>query len=159
MALAAGLAACQVNEDPAEGGFISGVTNLATGGYEERIDEREAELGTLEGEQSALELRAAEIRRQQAELDAEIASAEGQLATLRRRLADLRLQLAAAGEPLESENWTKLQDAEARVVLVQNRMVTVNDASQPVDTRLDEVAEIENVLAGVSSLVNELAGT
>ena len=80
VALAAGLAACQVNEDPAEGGFISGVTNLSTGAYEERIDEREAELGSLEGEQSALELRAAEIRRQQAELDAEIDSAEGQLA-------------------------------------------------------------------------------
>ena len=38
------LAACVDSTDPGDGGFINGVSGIATGTYEERIDEREEDV-------------------------------------------------------------------------------------------------------------------
>ena len=81
------IAGCMEGGDPAEGGFISGVSGIASGSYDARIDEREAEV-------AAAEARNAELARQQQSLAAQIGAAEAQLARERRTLSQLRSSTA-----------------------------------------------------------------
>jgi hypothetical protein len=76
--LGAGLlvAACAISEDPAEGGFFNGVDGLASGGYVERIDEREQAV-------AASTSRNADLRAQQQALQAQITASESELANLK----------------------------------------------------------------------------
>lgn len=59
------LAACQTTTDPAEGGFFNGVSGIATGAYDDRIDTAEADVAGAQARNDAL---AAQIRGQESEL-------------------------------------------------------------------------------------------
>lgn len=77
--LALPLAACVESGDPAEGGFLRGVSGIASGGYDERVAEREAEVSEAEARNTAL-------RGEQRSLAARIAATEGALTDARFRL-------------------------------------------------------------------------
>jgi len=87
---AAGLAGCSVSDDPAAGGFVSGVAGVAGGGYDARIDAREAGLATTEAEGAAL--------------TAELASLERQHAAIKDQLIRQRAELSAAGVRLTPDS-------------------------------------------------------
>ncbi len=59
------LAACQTTTDPAEGGFFSGVSGIATGAYDDRITAAEGEVAEAQARNDAL---AAQIRASESEL-------------------------------------------------------------------------------------------
>jgi len=59
------LAACQTTTDPAEGGFFSGVSGIATGAYDDRIAAAEGDVATAQARNEAL---AAQIRASASEL-------------------------------------------------------------------------------------------
>lgn len=80
------LAACAASDNPADGGFLSGVAGLSRGTYDARIEDRTATV-------------AAE-RNRQATLTAELAALEAELAAQQRRIIDARAQAAAAGTPI-----------------------------------------------------------
>ncbi|MEE8270958.1 MAG: hypothetical protein V3R98_04395, partial [Alphaproteobacteria bacterium] len=128
--LAAALAAlsagtgCAICDDPHQGGFVSGISNLASGCYVERVAERE---GTLEEEQTqgtVLQDRAAEIQRQRDRVQADLAAARSRLDELDRDLAALRRRLeeAQARQPVDPAHWAMLRDAEGKVLLASARI-------------------------------------
>jgi hypothetical protein len=93
----AGLAGCAVSDDPAAGGFVSGVAGVAGGGYDARSAEREAGLATTQAEGAALE--------------AELAALESEHAALKDQLIRQRADLGAAGIRLTPASERAFQDA------------------------------------------------
>lgn len=83
------LAACATSENPADGGFLSGVSGLSSGTYDARIEERTAAVETEQARQAAL--------------SAELAALEGELAAQQRRIVERRAQAAAAGTPIPAD--------------------------------------------------------
>lgn len=59
------LSACQTTTDPAEGGFFSGVSGIATGAYDERIASAEGDVAAAQARNDAL---AAQLRSSESEL-------------------------------------------------------------------------------------------
>ncbi len=59
------LAACQTTTDPADGGFFAGVSGIATGAYDDRIEAAEGDVATAQARNDAL---AAQIRSSESEL-------------------------------------------------------------------------------------------
>jgi hypothetical protein len=92
------LAGCAVSDNPADGGFLSGVTGLSSGTYDQRIDERTA---AVETEQA-----------RQAQLAAELSGLESEYANLQRQIIARRSEAAAAGTPIPAE-----LDAQVRATL------------------------------------------
>lgn len=77
------LSGCEISEDPADGGFLSGVVGVAGGGYQARIDALEATL-------SADQARASSLASEQLRLQAASASTSAQLRNLRAQYAALK---------------------------------------------------------------------
>ena len=55
------LAGCETDRDPRAGGFIEGVTNLSTGGYDSYVAERRDDLKKTQDEGAILQARAQSI--------------------------------------------------------------------------------------------------
>jgi hypothetical protein len=66
------LAGCVQSDDPAEGGFYSGIAGLAGGGYEGRIAEREAAVTAAQSRQTALAAELAGLEREHRALQARL---------------------------------------------------------------------------------------
>lgn len=82
--------------DPAQGGFIQGVSALATGGYAARVDDKEAELQELQRQADYLEQRREAVAAENADAKKRLAAAEAELSTLQEGQARLRNQLKEA---------------------------------------------------------------
>lgn len=95
--LALSLAACAASDDPAEGGFANAVVGIAGGGYESRIETREAEVA------------ASEVRG--AELTAELARLRGEHESLKDRIIQQRADLRGEGVRLSPETEARVQQA------------------------------------------------
>jgi chromosome segregation ATPase len=96
LALAAALTACATTDDPSKGGFFSGVKNLSSGTYEQRVNERQK---TLENEQDTNTQQTRSLERanaQSADVKAERDAAEARYAGFRKELDGMRSRLAAA---------------------------------------------------------------
>jgi hypothetical protein len=116
--LAAGLVAgCVQSDDPAEGGFYSGITGLAGGGYEARIAEREAAVTAAQSRQAALGAELTGLEREHAALQARL----GQQRSVLRRAGvaippatELRLDAALAG-PSETDPARRIAELERAI--------------------------------------------
>ncbi|HLO76548.1 MAG TPA: hypothetical protein VK196_08845 [Magnetospirillum sp.] len=96
VALAGGLAACATNDDPAKGGFFSGVKNLSDGTYDKRVGERQKSLEN-ERDINVQQNRALErANAQSADVKAERQAAEARYASFQRDLDGMRSRLTAA---------------------------------------------------------------
>lgn len=111
--IAAVLSGCASSPDPAQGGFASGVSGVAGGGYERRIETREAEVEARRDRQAALESEAAEVEAETGRLEAEIAASESDLADLKRELIALRYRIEAAGVAPDPELEARVEAAVA----------------------------------------------
>jgi chromosome segregation ATPase len=109
------LAGCALSPDPAQGELFSGIKGLASGGYQQRVDQQQAQLD--------------EMRRQQAEAEAEAAQAEAALADRQRALQRLRDDVATLD--------LSLRDARAKAA----RLREGNSALSVADDRLNSDLE------------------
>ena len=90
------LSACATSKDPADGGFFNGVSGLAGGGYQARVDEREANLAN------------AEVRN--AELTGQLAALRGQHSNLKTEIIQKRATLRAKGVKLTAASERDVQE-------------------------------------------------
>ena len=126
------LTGCVTSEDPSEGGFFNGVSGITSGTYDQRVEEREADVADATARNEAL---AAE----QARLSAQIQSAEGELARLKLRILNQKTALGATDARTE-----------ARVQAVLN-------AKPSGQTQADQLAALQKTIADAKALSADLA--
>jgi len=131
-ASALALSACEISEDPADGGFLSGVVGVAGGGYQNRIDALEAQLAADQARASSLaseQLRlqaasasnSAQIRNLRSQFAALQSVIQGQLATLEARGVGVnnslkaKAQVVAAATPSGSTDAARLASLRAAI--------------------------------------------
>lgn len=95
--LAVTLAACVTSDDPADGGFANAIGGVAGGGYDARIETREAEVA------------ASQLRGE--ELTAELARLRGEHEGLKDRIIQQRAALSGQGVRLSAETEARVQQA------------------------------------------------
>lgn len=110
-ASAVALSACEVSQDPADGGFLSGVVGVAGGGYQGRVDERQAALdaeqaraGQLAGEQQQVAITSANIA-------AELTRLRSEHTALRQRISQQLSALQSAGVAVNPTLATQVRAA------------------------------------------------
>jgi hypothetical protein len=128
IALAA-LPGCAPSDDPAEGGFYSGIAGLAGGGYDARIAEREAGVSAAEARGEVL--------------SAELAALQGEHARLKSQIIQQRADLRAQGVRLSP-------DAERRIQAVLAEQPAATDPSA-------RAAVLQRAIADARQLSEQLA--
>ncbi len=103
------LAACEISENPADGGFLSGVVGVAGGGYQGRIDDREAALAAEQAQANALAAEQAQVAATNASISAELARLRQEHTALRLKIADQLAALQSAGVNVPTSMETRVR--------------------------------------------------
>jgi len=91
------LSACEVSQDPADGGFFSGIVGVAGGGYQGRVDERQAALDAEQAQANALAGEQQQVAATSANIAAEITRLRAEHTALRQRISQQLAALQSAG--------------------------------------------------------------
>ncbi len=151
------LLGCETSRDPRSGGFVDGVVNLSTGGYEEYTGERRVEQDAAEEEARLLEARAAKIEAERQELDRELESAAQELSALQDSLGKLRAKLAATNTA-KAAAQARLTEAEARAKQAAKRLTLLRgEPDYSIVSRQTEVKELKGLISSVALMVSELS--
>lgn len=142
-ASALALSACEVSEDPADGGFLSGVVGVAGGGYQARVDALEAQL-------SADQARANSLASEQLRLQAASASTSAQLRNLRSQFAALQAVIRSQVATLEAKGTPLSGSLKAKVQ-------TVSSASPSGGSDAARLTSLRGAIADARALSNDLS--
>lgn len=142
------IAACASNEDPAEGGFISGVAGAAGGGYQKRVDEKQQEADALAEQDAQLQQQKTEAELEIEKNEAEIAALEGEL-----NLLDVRIQSSL--DRISSLDRA-LSEAEQQTVK-QAQQATGAGASGGVAGSSERLESLKQSVLRARSLADQLA--
>lgn len=137
------LSACTISQDPADGGFLSGIVGVAGGGYQNRIEALEAQLAADQAEANTL---AAE----QLRLQASAANSAAQLRNMRAQLAALQAVLRDQVATLEARGITVNSGLKARVQ-------AVSAVSPSGSTSAARLASLRGAIADARALSADLA--
>ncbi len=152
--LAAVLAACTGTQDPSQAGFLDGVGNLASGTYDQRIEEREQNLTETQATSAALQSELAQseqefaaLSEEEAQLAARLGSVERQNQISRQRLAELEQR-----RDVDQQVLASLQSRADEVAVARDRMAT---------SRIDpamaaEVAQLEREQAEIDQAIDDI---
>lgn len=89
------------SEDPADGGFFNGISGVASGTYQERVDDRQAAVDQAQDRNAALSA-------EQARLASQIGSARSELSRLKLQIVQQRQQAGGLSSGLNSRVETVL---------------------------------------------------
>ncbi len=144
-AAAMALSACEISEDPADGGFISGVVGIAGGGYQARIDRLEAQLAADQAQANALAAK-------QLRLQAASASTAAQLRNMRAQFAALQTVLRDQIATLEAQGVTVSPSLKAKVQRVTSTTPSGNDDTARLASLRAAIADARALSADLSRL-------
>jgi len=152
------LSACTVSSNPADGGFISGVSGIATGTYDQRIQEREAAVAQEQIRSEGLQRRLGELEAQHAAIQSRIDDSKSRLDTIRNRIARARTRLNS--QPLSASRNARLQEldqAEAELQRTRGDLDRLEASNVSSDQALAEIDEIDSYISNLDRLTQELA--
>lgn len=135
------LAACTT--DPNQAGFLSGLSNIATGTYDQQAAD-------LQQEAAAAEQRRAELRAEATRLDAEVASLQPEQQRLQQALASLNRQLATQSQRLsqaqaeEAAQQDELERLRAREAELSQRQIALGESGDSATRAQIEALERDN---------------
>lgn len=153
------LTGCKTDRDPRTGGFFDGVNNLASGGYDDFVQEKRNELNTTQEESLMLEARAQVIQGERDALDRELELVARDLRLLHDRLAVRRAELDAT-ENATTAQRRKLEEAENKVRLAQLRFDTYRQAPTPsITAARQEVDDLKHLIGTIGTMVNDLSSS
>jgi archaellum component FlaC len=139
------LSACQARtQDPAQAGFFSGASNLMSGTYQQRVNQKQQELNATEQLRDQLQARATAAKQDQEQSDAELRLWQSRVTAMDTELARLKEEFAKATAQLGSANSRVARvDAEIRVLEEQRRRIATNSVPPPADQqRLEEKMQV-----------------
>ncbi len=151
------VAGCQTESDPRKGGFISGVSNLTSGGYDAYVEGKKDELDTTREESQTLEARARTIAAERDALDRDIDAAARRLGSLQERLVSLSDELEATGQA-RSDERRKLDEAQEKAKAAQDRLGALRRGeTRSIEAKRQDVGELQKLIAGVALMVDALS--
>lgn len=103
------LIGCEVSEDPADGGFLSGVVGVAGGGYQSRIDALEATLAADQARANSLGAEQLRLQAASASNAAQIRNLTAQFAALKKVVNDRMALLEASGTAVSGTMATRVR--------------------------------------------------
>ncbi|MBL4805938.1 MAG: hypothetical protein JKY31_01460 [Rhodobacteraceae bacterium] len=137
------LSACSVSQDPADGGFLSGLVGVGGGGYQDRVDEGQA---ALEEDQA----QAAVLQAQQQRAYARSAAMATEIEQLRAKHTQWRVTISNQVAELRSSGAVMSPFIMARVNAVVNTSPSgSNDAAR--------LAALQTAIADARALSADLA--
>jgi len=153
------LTGCATSEDPHEGGFISGVVGLAGGGYQRRIDEREATYGTELDAQERLRREAAAVEAERAAVRSELGRAESRLSSLEARLARQRAALSAQqrSSAAARQRLRRVEQAQAKVSGTRGAIQSAKSGNAPVGDLKAQSRQIQASLDEIDAVVESVS--
>jgi chromosome segregation ATPase len=122
------LAACATSPDPTQGGFISGVNGLMSGGYNQRVAAQSVELDRMRAQQAAAEANAAQANATLTERQRALANLRSDVARLDRSLRDVQARAAqqraqnVALSDRDRKLMSDLEGAKARMATLQEQL-------------------------------------
>ena len=155
------LSGCATTDDPRQGGFVSGVVGLTSGGYERRISERERSYRMEVDEQQRLIAEAEALRRERARVESELNQANRRLASLDRKVRQTRAQIAreqgssAAGR----QKLQRLDATDAKIARVRGELDDTRSGETPVNELAARSTEINRELDEIDTLVGVVSGS
>ena len=152
--LSVGVAACTGTNDPSQAGFLDGIGNLASGTYDQRIDEREQNLTDAQASSAALQSDLVQSEQDFAALSAEEAQIAGRLDALQRdnqttfrRLDELRQR-----RDVSQEQLAQLQSRAEQVQAARDRVA----ASRIDPAAAAEIAQLEREQAEIDQAIDDI---
>lgn len=154
------LSACETTDDPREGGFVSGAINIADGGYQRRVDEKQREYDEQLAARQNLVRQAEELKQERIRLTRELEQAT-------KRLTELEVSIREQRRRLEQEHrltaeaqvkLKKLRDAEARARRIRSAADQLDPGDNSLGALQEKVTELSTDLAELDSIVDSLAG-
>jgi len=138
------LVACEISEDPADGGFLSGVVGVAGGGYQSRIDQLEAQLASDQARANSLASEQLRLQAQSASISAQVSNLRAQYAALQSVIKSQLATLEANGVGVSAAT-----NARARAV--------INTAAPGGRTDADRLAALRASISNARALSAELS--
>ncbi len=152
---------CATSPDPHEGGFVSGVVGIAGGGYERRIDEREASHREALDAQARLNAEARVLEQERAAVRSDLTRAQSRLATQEQRIAQerARIQAASRRSVADQAQLARLQQAQSKVDETKRSIGQVSPNQQPVPDLKVQTRSIQLDLDEIDNMVGVVSGT
>ncbi|NOR61009.1 MAG: hypothetical protein GQ535_00750 [Rhodobacteraceae bacterium] len=144
-ASALALSACEISEDPADGGFLSGVVGVAGGGYQARIDALEAQL-------AADQAKANSLATEQLRLQAASASTSAQIRNLRSQFAALQAVIQGQVATLDARGVTVSSSLKAKAQTVAATTPGGSDSTARLASLRAAIADARALSADLSRL-------
>ena len=165
-ALFLALAGCQTSDDPRQGGFISGVINLAGGGYDARVQREETALQAERTTRSNQDIEEDALRRERRQLTQDVAEAQDRIAALERRVRQARQRMAAAPQSVDTgpgdtgpgdTGQARLRHLEGQVKATRIRLETVGNPERPTPEARGEITEILSTIDDLTAATDRIA--
>ncbi len=152
------LGGCETNQDPRAGGFVEGVTNLSTGGYDAYLRERRAGLHGSQDEADILDARARSIAAERDALENELRAASDELTQLQQRLSTLQRKLTSTRQQSAAEKQ-KFEEANRQATLARKRIDALQrEMPAATGTRRESIDDLKALIGSVAAMVKELSG-
>jgi len=152
------LGGCETNQDPRAGGFVEGVTNLSTGGYDAYLRERRAGLHGSQDEANILEERARSIAAERDALESELRASSDELTRLQQRLSTLQRELTSIRRQSAAEKQ-KFEEANRRATVARERIDALQrDMPAAIGARRESIDDLKALIGSVAAMVKELSG-
>jgi chromosome segregation ATPase len=152
LALAAsGCATTPADCDPAKGGYLTGMSCMASGGYKARQDEKQATLTRERQKQTALEGQYRTVQDQQTAVRAQRVAAERKYASLQSDLDAMRRKLT------QGKTGNQQLEADVDRLKAQVQMLE-SDSSTPADQKAARLKELEKQKASLERQIEVALG-
>jgi chromosome segregation ATPase len=149
------LAACATSSDPAQGGFISGVNGLLSGGYNQRIAAQQQELNSMRAQQMAAQASADQSRATLAQHQQALVNLRNNVARLDRSLRDIQGRVAqqrAQNVSLSDKDRqlaSDLERAKARLAKLQEQLQSTT-SDEEYEAARKEYLSLQTAIAALS---------
>lgn len=154
------LAGCATSPDPAKGGFISGVSGLLSGSYDQRVAEQSNELYRMRAQQAAAEAEAHSANAALAQRQQSVEAMRASVSRLDRSLKAAQAKVArqrtgnAALSAKDLELTRELESAQARLARLRAQLAS----ARPTEDYEAVRQEYESLQAAIQALNQQLEG-
>jgi chromosome segregation ATPase len=154
------LGACATSPDPAKGGFISGVSGLMSGGYEQRVATQSVELERMRAQQIEAERQANQTNLALADRQQSLANLRNDVASLDRSLRNAQAKAAqqrtanVALSERDRKLMSDLEKAKSRLAILQRQLQSSTAADDLEATK----REYLSLQAAIAALNEQLKG-